>query len=112
MAKEKNLGEFEILVLAALTRLGTDAYGVSIHQEIEGRTGRSVTVGALYSTLSRMETKGYVSARTGEPTPDRGGRAKRYYDLTAVGEAQLEKSVTALNSMLEGLANWRKNPAR
>lgn len=108
MRKSKNLGEFEIIVLAALIRLGTDAYGVSIRQEIETRTGRAVSVGALYSTLSRLEEKGYVASRMGEATSARGGRAKRHYIIKAEGEAQLEKSVFALNKMLKGIGAWSK----
>lgn len=104
--KDKNLGEFEILVLAALVRLGTDAYGVSIRQEIETRTGRPVSVGALYATLSRMEEKGYVASRMGEATPERGGRAKRHYVIKAEGQAQLEKSIFALGKMLKGIKPW------
>ena len=106
MSKAKNLGEFEIIVLAALIRLGADAYGVSIRQEIESRTGRSVSIGALYSTLSRLEDKGYVASRMGDATPERGGRAKRFYEIKAEGEAQLEKSVFALGKMLKGIKAW------
>ncbi len=106
MRKAKNLGEFEIIVLAALIRLGTDAYGVSIRQEIESRTGRAVSVGALYSTLSRLEEKNYVASRMGDATAERGGRAKRHYIIKAEGEAQLEKSVFALGKMLKGIKAW------
>ena len=106
MRKTKNLGEFEIIVLAALIRLGADAYGVSIRQEIESRTGRVVSVGALYSTLSRLEEKGYVASRMGDATAERGGRAKRHYVIKAEGEAQLEKSVFVLGKMLKGIKAW------
>lgn len=115
MSKSKNLGEFEILVLAALVRLGTDAYGVTIRREIDERTGRSVSVGALYSTLSRLEEKNYVASRMGEATPERGGRAKRHYVIKAEGQAQLEKSIFALSKMLKGIKPWPetlKNSAR
>lgn len=107
MSSQRNLGEFEILVLAALVRLGKDAYGSTIREEIETRADRAVSVGALYATLSRMEEKKYVTARTGEATPQRGGRAKRYYDLTPLGEAQLERAISALANMLEGIRPWR-----
>ena len=112
MSKEKNLGEFEILVLAALLRLGKDAYGVAIRHEIEMRAGRNVSVGALYSTLSRLEEKNYVSSRLGEATPERGGRAKRYYAIKAKGQEQLEKSVLALGKMLKGMDPWPKTLSR
>lgn len=103
MAKNRFLGEFELLVMAAMVRLGSEAYGGSIRTEIESRAGRSVTVGALYATLARLEDKQYVSSRVGEATPQRGGRAKRYFEVTSLGRAQLDKSVTAINSMLEGV---------
>lgn len=108
--KIKNLGEFEILVLAALMRLGEDAYGVSIRQEIEECTSRVVTVGALYATLTRLEEKSYITARKGEATPERGGRAKQYYEMTASGRSQLERSISALNNMFEGVKSWHEIP--
>jgi PadR family transcriptional regulator len=108
MSRTKNLGEFEILVLAALIRQGPDAYGVTIRKEIEERAARSVSIGALYSTLSRLEEKGYVASRVGEATRERGGRAKRHYVIKAQGQAQLEKSARALGSMLKGLDPWPK----
>jgi len=100
MNKQNNLGEFEILILAALIRLGDNAYGVTIRNEIEKRAERSVSVGALYSTLGRLEKKNYVSSEVGEATAERGGRAKRYYQLSPLGKAQLDKSVRALSNML------------
>lgn len=108
MSKAKNLGEFEILVLAALLRLGDDAYGISILNTIESRSGRSVSLGALYPTLSRLEQKQYVTSRMGEATPERGGRAKRYYALTTTGAAALKRSSEILSSMLAGLPGWSK----
>ena len=72
------LGEFEQIVLLALLRLGENAYGVPIRQEIEDRTGRPVSVGALYSTLDRLEGKGLVSSFFSDPRPERGGRSRRY----------------------------------
>ncbi len=104
MSKTRNLGEFELLVLAATIRLGDNAYGATIRAEIESRADRAVTVGALYATLARLEDKQYVSSRTGEATPQRGGRAKRYFEVTALGRTQLDKSVTAMNRMLDGVA--------
>lgn len=110
MSKHKNLGEFEIMVLAALIRLGDDAYGVAVRKEIETRAGREVTIGALYATLSRLEDKGYVATRQGEATPERGGRAKRYYRLTALGQTQFHRSVAMLETMLRGIAPWPEAP--
>ena len=106
MSKSKNLGEFEIIVMAALIRLGANAYGVTIRQEIEKTAERTVSVGALYATLSRLEEKGFVASRLGEATKERGGKAKRYYDVSATGRAQLEKSIFALNRMLKGIGSW------
>lgn len=103
MGKGQNLGEFEILTLAALVRLGPDAYGVSVRREIEGRASRAVTIGALYATLDRLEEKGMVASRLGEATSERGGRAKRHFEITALGRARLEKSASMLGQMLGGL---------
>jgi len=92
------LGDFERIVLLALVRLRQNAYGVTIRREIEGRTDRNVSFGALYTTLDRMERKGYVSSRVGDPTPERGGRAKRYLQIEAPG-------IKALNETRETIAN-------
>lgn len=79
------LGEFEYLLLTAAVRLGEDAYGAAIRREIEEATGRRCSIGALYTTLDRLETKGYVKTWMGDPTPQRGGRAKRMVSVTAKG---------------------------
>jgi DNA-binding PadR family transcriptional regulator len=97
------LGEFEQLVLLALARQGADAYGVSICDDISARTGRDVSLGAVYKTLDRLEDKGMVSVRIGEPTPERGGRRKKHFRLLASGERALKQSLAALRSMTSGL---------
>jgi PadR family transcriptional regulator PadR len=79
------LGEFEYLMLTAVARLGEDVYGVAIRQEIEDATGRPCSLGALYTTLDRLEAKGFVKTRMGDPTPQRGGRPKRMVRITATG---------------------------
>lgn len=79
------LGEFEYLLLTASARLGEEAYGAAIRREIEEATGRRCSIGALYTTLDRLETKGLVKTRMGEATPQRGGRAKRMVSVTAKG---------------------------
>ena len=79
------LGEFEYLLLTAATRLGDSAYGASIRQEIETTTGRRCSIGALYTTLDRLEAKGLIQTRMGDPTPQRGGRAKRIVRVTGEG---------------------------
>lgn len=97
------LGEFEQLILLALLRLGEDAYGVSMRAEIERRTGRDVSIGSVYTTLERMERKGYVRSAIGQPTPERGGRRKKYYHLVAKGQAALSHTLSAFRAMTEGL---------
>jgi len=77
MARREHLGDFEQIVLLAVLRLGDDAYGVPIRFEIERRTGRALTVGALYRTLDRLEDKGYVTSAFSDSTPERGGRLRR-----------------------------------
>lgn len=98
------LGDFEQLVLLALMRQGSDAYGVSICDDITARTGRDVSLGAVYKTLERLEDKGLVSSRFGEPTAERGGRRKKHFKLTAAGQRALKQSVAALRNMTEGLS--------
>src|SRR5437867_2652368 len=103
MARREHLGEFEQIVLLAVLRLGDDAYGVPIRLEIETRTGRSITVGALYRTLDRLEAKGYVASSFSDPTPQRGGRSKRYFKVRAPGLRTLRASRESLAAMWEGL---------
>jgi DNA-binding PadR family transcriptional regulator len=97
------LGEFEALVLMAVLRLGSDAYGVTIHREIEEQARRKCTLGALYTTLDRLEDKGYVSSRIGDPTPERGGRAKKYFKVEAHGASALRNSYAATARMARGI---------
>ena len=103
MARREHLGEFEQIVLLAVLRLGEDAYGVPIRSEIERRTGRSLTVGALYRTLDRLENKGYVNSWFSDPTPERGGRSKRHFRVRPLGLRTLRASRDALTAMWEGL---------
>ncbi len=97
------LGEFEQLVLLALHRQGRDGYGVSICQDITDRTGREVSLGAVYKTLERLETKGLGASHIGEPTAERGGRRKKHYRLLARGQRALHLSLRAIRQMTEGL---------
>jgi DNA-binding PadR family transcriptional regulator len=97
------LGEFELLVLLAVLRLGQDAYGVTIRDELQRETGRDLTLGAIYKTLGRLERKGYLSVRIGEPTPARGGRRKKLYALQPLGVRALKQSVAALRRLTRGL---------
>lgn len=103
MARSFFLGDFEHVVLLALLRLSPDAYGTSIRREIEAHTGRSVSVGALYTALDRLERKGYATSSLADPTPQRGGRAKRYFVLTPTGHKALRRSRDVLQRMWRGL---------
>lgn len=103
MARREHLGELEQIVLLAVLRLGEEAYGVPIRLDIKRRAGRSLTVGALYRTLDRLESKGYVTSWFGEPTPERGGRSKRYFKIRPLGLRALRSSREALGAMWEGL---------
>ena len=107
MTQRPHLGEFEMITLASLLRLKENAYGVVIRQDIERQCRRSVSIGAVYTTLNRLEEKGYVSSRKGAPTPTRGGRAKRFFRIEASGTLALKSSLRTLNRMVAGLAgNW------
>jgi DNA-binding PadR family transcriptional regulator len=98
-----SIGEFEQLLLLAIVRLGDDAYGVTIRREIADRTGRDVAIGALYTSLDRLERKGFVRSTMSEPTPERGGRSRRHFRLKPVGAAALRQSRERLARMWEGL---------
>jgi PadR family transcriptional regulator PadR len=98
-----HLGDLEQLILLALLRLGPSAYGVAIADELAARAGRETTLGAVYKTLTRLEQKGYVAAAVGEPTPERGGRRKRFYRLTPSGRRTLAASLEAIRRLSAGL---------
>ena len=98
-----HLGDLEQLILLTLLRLGPEAYGVAIADELATRGGRAVTLGAVYKTLTRLEQKGYVRTTIGDPTPERGGRRKRYYHLTRAGRRNLAASLDAIRSLSAGL---------
>lgn len=103
MTKREFPGEFEQVVLLTIARLKEDAYGMAIRQEIADRTGRDVGIGSVYSALDRMEEKGFVSSTVGDPTPERGGKAKRYYKLERAGVMALERARDMFASLWEGL---------
>jgi DNA-binding PadR family transcriptional regulator len=102
MSKREFLGGFELLVLLALVRLGNEAYGVPISEAIEESSGRSVSIGSVYITLERLANKGLVSSRLGEPTAERGGRAKTYFRLTAKGLREVRQAQRTLVSLWQG----------
>jgi DNA-binding PadR family transcriptional regulator len=100
--KAAALGEFEQVVLLAILRLGKGAYGVTIGAEITACTGREPAPGALYTTLDRLEDKGLVSSRLGDSTPQRGGRAKRYFTVNSKGLAAITRAQQSYRRLLEG----------
>ncbi len=103
MSSRKGLGAFEQLLLLAVLRLGDAAYGVTMRREIEERTGRSVTLGAIYPTMDRLEKKGLVSSSMSEPTKERGGRSRRYFELEPAGLEALTAARQVFQAMWDGI---------
>ena len=103
MSNHSYLGEFELMVMLVLIRLGEDAYGVPIGRAIEETSGREVALGSVYAALERLEEKGFVSSSVGEPTSERGGRAKRYFRVTNAGLRQVRKTRQTLINLWRGL---------
>lgn len=97
------LGTLEHIVLLAVLRLGSDACGATIRDEIEQRAGRAMSFGAVYVTLQRMESKRLVTSRLGEPTAERGGRAKRFFQVTAQGRLAVRRVQEVVGAMAKGL---------
>jgi DNA-binding PadR family transcriptional regulator len=97
------LGKFELMVLLAVLRVGDEAYGVPIACELEEATGRDVLLGSVYAALERLEAKGLVVSRLGESTPERGGRAKKYFKLTAKGLREVRDTQRTLVKLWRGL---------
>jgi PadR family transcriptional regulator, regulatory protein PadR len=100
------LGEFEELVLLTIATLGEEAYGVSIKEDIEARTDRSISIGALHSTITRLEEKGFLKSWLGDPTHERGGRRKRFFEVTHTGKESLHE-MKALRDQL-----WKESKAK
>jgi PadR family transcriptional regulator len=99
-----SLGELEQVVLLTLMRLGDTGFGVAVQQEIEGRTQRRVSLGSVYTTLARLEQKGFVASRVSDPTPRRGGRRKKLYRVLPKGKRALVTSIETLQALTRGLA--------
>ena len=99
------LTDFELMILLAVLRLGDEAYGVPIAREIETTGGRTVVIGAVYAALDRLEANGHVSSEIGDPTPERGGRAKRYFHVTPAGLRAVRQTQQALTKL------WADVPA-
>jgi DNA-binding PadR family transcriptional regulator len=102
------IGEFEYLILTSAARLGDNAYGASIRSEIENATGRPCSIGALYTTLDRLEAKGFVRTWMGDPTPERGGRSKRLVHVTASGVKAASEFFRAIAHISRGVS-WTTN---
>jgi PadR family transcriptional regulator PadR len=100
------IGEFEELVLLTVASLSTEAYGVAIKEDIEDRANRTVSIGSLHSTLTRLEEKGFIESNLGEPTNERGGRRKRIFKVTSTGQAALYK-IKSLRDELWKLSNLK-----
>ena len=107
-SKSPSLGDFEQLVLFGVLRLGDEAYGAAIRQEIHARSGRDVSINAVYTTLDRLEAKGLLRSWTGEPTAQRGGRRRKFYALQPAGNEALRHAYQALQSMASGLEGHLK----
>jgi DNA-binding PadR family transcriptional regulator len=103
MARRNHLGNLELMVMLVLIRLGDDAYGVPISRELAKTIGREVSLGSIYATLERLEAKGLVTSALGEPTQERGGRAKRYFRLNSKGLRQVRETQRALKKLWQGL---------
>jgi DNA-binding PadR family transcriptional regulator len=111
MRTETLLSNFELMVLLALIRIGDGAYGVPISREIEERSGRVISITTIYAALDRLEGKGFVSSEMGEPTRERGGRAKRHFTITPKGMREVRAVKGALINMWKGLADLRGEKA-
>jgi len=105
MAKGEYLGEFEQLILTALLIVGTDAYGMTVHEQVEKLAAglRAVSLGSVYTTLDRLEQKGYVRSWFGGAREERGGRSKRYFEITGAGESALKNALRVADNMVAGL---------
>jgi PadR family transcriptional regulator, regulatory protein PadR len=103
MGEHSYLGEFELMILLTILHLGDDVYGVPLSRELAVRRGREISVGSVYAALDRLETKGLVASRLGESTPERGGRAKRYFRVTEHGLRTVYETRRVLNKLWQSL---------
>jgi DNA-binding PadR family transcriptional regulator len=103
MTERSYLGEFELMILLAVIHLGDEAYGVPISQELERQRGKDVSVGSVYAALERLESKGLVASSLGDPTPERGGKAKRYFRITKAGLRQVHETRRVLSKLWKTL---------
>jgi DNA-binding PadR family transcriptional regulator len=112
MTKNPSLGDFELFILLAISRLGADAYGTTVLEEVENLSEKEVSVGALYTSLKRLEKKALIESELGEATQERGGRAKKYVGLTASGRSALEAAIAELRRLGSVISSsgWSPNP--
>jgi DNA-binding PadR family transcriptional regulator len=111
MRKGEYLGNFEMMLLLALIRLGNNAYGVTIARELEEKSGREVVLANVYAKLERLEEMGYVTSKLGDPTPERGGKAKRYFQITASGIREVRDTKELLTKLWHRLPELRGETA-
>jgi PadR family transcriptional regulator, regulatory protein PadR len=108
MGEHSYLGEFELMLLLTIIRLGDEAYGVPLSRELAKRRGREISVGSVYAALDRLETKGLVTSSLGESTPERGGRAKRYFRVTRQGLRAVHETRRVLTKLWQSLPSLEK----
>ena len=111
MRKGDYLGNFDLMLLLALLRLGDDAYGVTIARELEEQTGREVVVASVYATLERLQERGLVTSNLADPTPERGGRAKRYFRITGAGLREVRDARRSLMNLWKGVPELKGEKA-
>lgn len=110
MTTRSYLGEFELMLLLAVIHLGDEAYGVPIARELESHRGRNVSVGSVYAALERLETKGLIISNLGDPTPERGGKAKRYFRVTREGLRQVRETRRVLTRLWQAIPDYKLQP--
>jgi DNA-binding PadR family transcriptional regulator len=106
MTNRSYLGEFELMLLLAVIHLGEEAYGVPISQELELHRGRNVSIGSVYAALERLEAKGLITSSLGDPTPERGGKAKRYFRVTKEGLRQVRETRRVLTKLWQSIPDF------
>ena len=109
MTERGYLGEFELMLLLAVVQLGEDAYGVPIARELEKHRKKGVSVGSVYAALERLEAKGLVESSLGDPTPERGGKAKRYFRVTREGLRQVQETRRVLTGLWKALPELKRD---
>ena len=107
MTDRSYLGEFELMILLAILHLDDQAYGVPIARELERHRGREVSIGSVYAALERLETKGLIASSLGDPTPERGGKAKRYFRVSREGMRQVNETRRVLTSLWKQVPQWK-----